>query len=228
MFFAAMALMAAFVAPGARAQHQPWSNGFVHRVEILALIQTLNASLLASKSATTTLEKWCADHKMSAEPKILAKRVANGERPPGDDIRQRLRVDAQEPLKYRRVQLSCGGHVLSEADNWYVPARLSEDMNRVLETTETPFGKAVAPLQPFRRTIEMTMRWTPLPEGWELSPAEAQREAPSGALDLPHEIFEHKAVLYTPDQKPFSEVHETYTSEILDFGPSPAGGGTNR
>ena len=44
---------------------------YLSRVEVLALIQTLNGALLASRSATLTLEKWCADHKLASEPKIL-------------------------------------------------------------------------------------------------------------------------------------------------------------
>ncbi len=209
----------AFSASGARSE-TIWPQDFTSRVEILALIQTLNASLLASRSATATLEKWCADHKMAAEPKIIAQRAGGADKEPDAETRQRLGVTADETVKYRRVALSCGGHILSEADNWYVPGRLTTEMNRTLETTDTPFGKAVAPLQPFRRTIAMTMRWSPLPEGWELSPPIQQA---SGALALPHEIFEHKAVLYTADQKPFSEVHEHYTREVLDFPPPVQG-----
>lgn len=206
----------------APAAAEPWQDGFVSRIEALALLQTLNASLLASRSATATLEKWCADHKMAAEPKIVARRVAGVEKEPSEETRQRLDVGADEKVKYRRVRLACGDHVLSEADNWYVPGRLSEEMNRALETTETPFGKAVAPLQPFRRTIEMKMRWSPLPEGWELSAADSPGKA-SGALAIPHELFEHTAILYARDRRPFSEVHETYTREVLDFPPPRAG-----
>lgn len=216
--------MAALTAgAGARAEPHPWPPTFLSRVEILALIQTLNASLLASRSATATLEKWCADHKMAAEPKIVARRVQGAEQAPSAETRKRLGVEPGEAVRYRRVALTCGGRVLSEADNWYVPGRLTEEMNRALDTTDTPFGKAVAPLQPFRRTIEMTMRWSPLPEGWELSLA--QPPGASGALAVPHEIFEHKAILYDAGQKPFSEVHERYTSDILDFPPPPAGSG---
>jgi len=124
-------------------------------------------------------------------------------------------------VKYRSVQLACGEHVLSEADNWYVPGRLSDETNRALETTEAPFGKAIAPLQPFRRTIEMKMRWSPLPDGWEVSAAAAAPAKANGALAIPHDLFEHTAVVYARDQRPVSEVHETYTREILDF-PAPA------
>lgn len=208
----------------AAAQPRAWPDSFLSRVEVLALMQTLNASLLASRSATATLEKWCADHKMAAEPKLVAKRVAGPDQPPSEETRQRLRLGPGESVKYRRVALSCGGHILSEADNWYVPGRLTDDMNRTLETTETPFGKAVAALQPFRRTIETTARWSPLPDGWELAPPPARAASGTGALAIPHEIFEHKAVLYTAGQTPFSEVHEHYTNEALDFPPPPEGG----
>ncbi|MGJ0451934.1 MAG: hypothetical protein ACR65T_01690 [Methylocystis sp.] len=203
---------------------EPWRDGFVSRIEALALMQTLNASLLASRSATATLEKWCADHKMSAEPKIVARRVAGIDRRPSAETRRRLDVSDEEPVNYRRVQLACGDHVLSEADNWYVPGRLSDEMNHALETTETPFGKAIAPLQPFRRTVEMKVRWSPLPEGWEFSAIPtASPENAGGALSIPHDLFEHTAVVYARDQRPLSEVHETYTREVLDF-PAPLAG----
>jgi chorismate-pyruvate lyase len=218
-----VAMAASLVPANVGAQTLNWPDGFVSRVEILALMQTINASLLASRSATTTLEQWCASHRMSREPKVVAHRLAGEDKAPTPETRARLAVVAGEPIRYRRVELSCDGHVLSEADNWYVPGRLSADMNLALETTDTPFGKAVAALQPSRRTIEVKMRFSPLPEGWELSPGAAPSLKPDGPLTLPHALFEHTAVLYAADQRPFSEVHETYTNELLDFGPaSPA------
>ncbi len=222
-------IIAAFlaVAPYAsslRAQTLNWPEGFTSRVEILALMQTINASLLASRSATATLEQWCGSHKMSPEPRIVAHRLPGPEKAPSPETRARLAVGDAEPVRYRRVELSCGGHVLSEADNWYVPGRLSAEMNHTLETTDIPFGKAVAALQPFRRTVETKMRFSPLPEGWELSAAASlAADKTVGALSLPHALFEHKAVLYAADQRPFSEVHETYTNELLDFGRATTG-----
>jgi hypothetical protein len=37
------------------------------------------------------------------------------------------------------------------------------------------------------------------------------------ALAIPHAVLEHRAVLTLPNGKPFSQVTETYTSEVLDF-----------
>ena len=42
-----------------------WLDTFENRLEMLALTQTLNAEILASPSATLSLEKWCRDHKMA-------------------------------------------------------------------------------------------------------------------------------------------------------------------
>jgi hypothetical protein len=189
------------------------------RLEALALIETLNAELLASKSATATLETWCADHRMAEAPKILAKRAAAPEKPASAETRRRLSVSDAEIVKYRRVQLVCGGHVLSEADNWYVPGRLTEEMNRLLEETETPFGKVVAALHPFRRTFQTKLLWSPLPSGWETG-ARAEEDAP--APPAPHALIEHRALLYGEDQQPFSEVDETYTNGVLELPRSGA------
>jgi chorismate-pyruvate lyase len=186
------------------------------RIEILALLETLNSELLASTSATQTLQTWCGDHRMAAEPKVVAVRVAGARKEPGPDLLQRLGVRDAAEVRYRRVELRCGAHVLSEADNWYVPARLTPEMNALLDTTDTPFGRAVQALHPYRRTIGVTMLWMPLPRGWELRPR--PRSHPSRKLAVPTYLFEHRAVLYTPENRPFSEVVERYRSDVLEFG----------
>ena len=109
----------------------------------------------------------------------------------------------------------CGPVVLSEADNWYVPGRLTPEMNRLLDTTDAPFGRVVQALHFQRRTLSSTLLWHPLPEGWEMD-ATAARDA-SGELTIPHWLLEHRAVLSLPDGTPFSEVVETYTGQVLGF-----------
>jgi hypothetical protein len=201
------------------AQEAPrWPDTFVARLEALALMQTLNAEILASRSATVSLENWCRDHRLAAEPRILARMVTGVDKAPTAEQRQRLEVTAQDEVKYRRVQLRCGTQVLSEADNWYVPSRLTPEMNRLLETTDTPFGRAVASLEPYRRTFAVTLLWAPLPNGWERESATLP-DGISRALDIPAALFEHRAVLYTRDHRPFSEVTEVYQRQILAFPP---------
>lgn len=186
------------------------------RVELLALLQTLNAEILASTSATETLERWCRDHRMAADPRIVARRVVVAPVAPSEEQLQRLQVKSASEVKHRRVELRCGAHVLSEADNWYVPSRLTPEMNRLLDETETPFGRAVRPLQPYRRTIAATLLWSPLPPGWEQRPRPRwwQRR---GELAIPEDVFMHRAVLYTSEHVPFSEVVETYQRDVLAF-----------
>ena len=206
----------------ANANAQPvWPDTFLSRLETLALIQTLNAEILASKSATQSLEKWCRDHKLAAEPKILAHLIPNTYKAPTAEQVQHLQVADQEQIKYRRVQLSCGDQVLSEAENWYVPSRLTPEMNQLLETTDIPFGKVVLPLQPYRQTFNAKLLWTPLPEGWE-NTAYTLQDKRKQQLAIPEALFEHHAMLYTAEHQPFAEVSEIYQKALLAFTtPAP-------
>jgi hypothetical protein len=213
-----LAAVALFLeAAPALAAGRPWPDSFVGRLEALALIESLNAELLAHDSATLTLERWCADHRLSDPALIVAERVRDAVKPASADVREALAVKPDEPLGYRRVRLKCGDRVLSEADNWYVPARLKPEMNHVLETTDTPFGKAVAALHFRRHTLSADLLWRPLPAGWEMGAAAAPGN--EAALAIPDHVLEHRAVLSTPDGEPFSEVVETYTGEVLAFPP---------
>lgn len=202
------------------AQDSPaWPDTYVTRLQALALVQTLNAEVLASRSATLILEEWCRDHELAKEPAIVAEVVRGVDKAPTAEQRQRLQVHSADEVKYRRVHLRCGNRVLAEADNWYVPDRLSAEMNRLLETTGTPFGKVVQPLGPYRETFAVRILWSPLPDGWERRSVAASTAA-AGVLTIPDALFEHRAVLYTRDHKPFSEVDEVYQRQLLAF-PAP-------
>ena len=214
---AGAALLLLKAAPALADGPKPWPDSFVGRLEALALVESLNADLLAHDSATLTLERWCADHRLADPARIVAERAPDAIKPATAEVRVALNVKPDEPLGYRRVRLKCGDHVLSEADNWYVPSRLTPEMNRVLETTDTPFGKAVAALHFHRHTLAANLLWSPLPRGWEMGAAAAQDA--TGAIAIPDHVLEHRAVLSTPDGEPFSEVVETYTGEVLAFPP---------
>jgi chorismate-pyruvate lyase len=187
---AVLATVLAAAIPAGAQDPPAWPDTFPAHVEALALMQMLNAELLASRSATATLEAWCGVRRLAAPARIVADRVPRTSAPTADQLR-RLEVTTPDEVKYRHVRLRCGTRVLAEADNWYVPARLTPDMNRTLETTDAPFGRVVAPLEPYRRTFAVTL----------LLSADA--------------LFAHRAILYTRDHRPFSEVAEIYQRAVL-------------
>src|SRR6185312_949435 len=213
---AALALVAVSSAGAADA---PWRDSPATRLEALALLQTLNADLLSNDSATLTLDRWCEAHKMATPAKVVAERVHDTDKDPTQEVRSLLGVSSGDPVRYRHVRLHCGDHVLSEAYNWYVPARLTADMNQVLDTSDTPFGRAVQALHFHRRTLSARLLWAPLPQGWEMEKSLPRPE--KRTLALPAQVIQHRAVLSLPDGTPFSALVETYTNEVLSFPQPP-------
>jgi len=197
----------------ASADSVPRPNAYVTRLEAALLLQTLNADLLSHDSATVTLERWCGAHQLASPARITAERITDVVKPPTPAQRQELRVTPTDEVRYRRVRLRCGEVVLSEADNWYVPARLTPEMNRVLDTTDTPFGRAVQPLHFQRHTLSSEVLVELLPAQWEMQPAATADEM--RATCLPAQVLRQRALLSSPDGTPFSEVVETYTSHVL-------------
>ena len=195
-----------------------WQGGFIARVEILALLQTLNAQLLSNRSATAVLEEWCADHHMAPISKITARLINAQDKAISEDTRKRLHLELSDRVKYRHVQLSCGSHVLSEADNWYVPTRLTDQMNRELDSSDKPFGKIIAPLNQYRRTMEVKIYWSPLVRGWENDLSRlTSNSRDERAIAIPKYLFMHRAMVSSEAGVPISEVVETYTNETINF-----------
>lgn len=222
-------------APVSGNEAAPWRDDCLARLEVANLLVDLNIELLNQRSATRVLESWCRAHAMAAEPRIVADRVPAAAKPATAEQLQRLHVKDSSQLRYRSVALRCGEHVLSRADNWYVPERLSADMNRLLETTDAPFGKVVAGLQPIRSTIEVRTLWSAMPAGWTCARFEPSAET-FPALEIPSELFQVRALLRGADGLPFSEVNEVYQGALLNFtrptreepdADPPAGATTN-
>lgn len=159
-------------------------------------LNRLQRELKATRSATLTLEKWCAEFRMAEPPAVKARVVSGAMNGPSPEQLRRLQVGSAEEVRYRRVELRCGEQVLSVAENWYVPARLTVEMNRALDFTEKPFGRVVLPLAPRRETISSEVLWR--------SPA-----------PLPEAVLEHRALVLTGEGKPFSEVRERYQRALL-------------
>lgn len=167
-----------------------------------ALIEILSARLLNGDSATTVLEGWCEERRLASEARLVATRVPGPERDPSPLQAHRLALSDGETVRYRHVRLSCTGHVLSQAENWYVPARLTAEMNLSLDVTEAPFGRVVHTLFPRRRNLRLLRLW----------PRDAGVPGPS---DL---VFAIEAILSDRSGRPICEVSETYTGAILADG----------
>jgi len=170
------------------------TGGAMAQPEREAMVDRLKRDILASPSATQFLTTRCDERKLASPPVIRAQTVPVAQVADAD-VRALLRVDAAEPVRHRHVRLTCGNHVLSEADNWYVPSRLTPDMNRTLDGSDTPFGTVVRPLDFHRDTIAAT------PKTGET-------------------VLQVKALLLTPQNSPISLVIENYSGELLD-GPNP-------
>lgn len=175
----------------------PVARDVVAGQRVATLIASLRDRILAAHSATFALESWCAEHKLAGDPHLVAERLPIADKPLTAAQRIRLAIGPTEPVRYRRVRLACGGRAVSEADNWYVPARLTPEMNAALDETRTPFGRVVRPLDPVRRTVEV------------------RPFAQHGTPGHDDPLFEIDAVLSTSAGQPFCEVVETYLGSAL-------------
>ncbi|GGU45965.1 hypothetical protein [Lentzea flava] len=186
----------------------------------------LNIRLLTASSATETLAAWCREHQLASSAVITAHRDSNASAPPTADQRAQLGIGPDEPVNYRRVELRCGDVLMSKAENWYVPSRLTEPMRRQLTdlADNTPFGTVIKPLAPTRRTLGATHLLAVLPPAWETqSNATVRRyvarheDALRYKADRP--LFRHEAIIIgttTPaDGRPVALVHETYQMGTL-------------
>lgn len=198
-----------------------WQDTPTHRLMLATLLATLENALLLTNSATRTLEDWSHTHNLAPTPTVRAVRMAGPMRSCPPFLCEKLELTAQQAsslLRYRHVKLVCGHKVLSHAQNWYRPDRLTPHMNTELDTTETPFGRAVTQLAFTRLLVRAERLWAPLPQGWECAPLPAGTNAP---LTLPAWLLKHQAILKRQDGAPFSAVTETYTAELLQFTPPP-------
>lgn len=188
-----MTLLPALALAGARAELPPDLT-----------LAAFEHALAAQPSATRALAEWCELRHISpqAPADISAQLVPGPAMPLPRGARRLLGIGADEPLGFRHVRLSCGATVLSEAYNWYVPARLTAAMNQALESTRTPFGKVAAPLN-FTRT------------------ALASHRGPAPGCP-PETILANRGLLRLPDGRGLALVLECYTRANLTAAPGPA------
>jgi chorismate-pyruvate lyase len=154
-------------------------------------VKRLEEEILSAPSATQALEARCARLGLAASPRVRALRDRGVQLQADREVRRLLRVSEGETVRYRRVRLACGGQVLSEADNWYVPSRLTPAMNRALDSSDTSFGTVVKPLRFRRQTLRV------------------EQVKDRGRL------FRVVALLVDSRGRPFSLVQENYSRALL-------------
>jgi chorismate-pyruvate lyase len=187
----------------------PWPDSPATRTEAEFRLKRLENLLLTQPSATAVLESWCKTYQIARDPRIVAERPPAPDKPAPPDVRTHLRVTSGETIHYRHVRLLCGGQVLSEADNWYVADRLTAEMNRLLGTTDTPFGRVISSLQFRRTTLSSQVFWS------------SRSAAPDsgGELVFPAHVITNEAVLHSVSGLPIAEVVESYTAGVLGSPP---------
>lgn len=147
-------------------------------------------ALRTRDSATAALTDWCRAQGIAQGGEIRAIVDRTAFESPDAETRTLLGLAPGDAVGFRHVRLACNGVVLSEAKNWYVPARLSPDMNRVLETSDTPFGRVVASLGFHRiRISEHAGGWPGCPQDTVLSHRGLLRLADGTAISLVIECY---------------------------------------
>ncbi|KAJ2980672.1 hypothetical protein NQ176_g2497 [Zarea fungicola] len=243
--------------------HWPWKNDALHRLKASLAFNQLHQALLEHHSATLVLESWCRSHGISAhvsgvncissqaailcfgadtEPSGITAQQIHGQTPPtlSDEEMALLSLLPGEKMGHRHVHLMFNGAIVSKADNWYVVSRLDPGMNDILLTTDTPFGKVVAPLSCHRMTVS-SRRCFPATSpsenlGCQNLNAESktngvckveniETESPSDpqqdVISIPEVILEICATVCRGDDgRVLCYVRERYQGKLMDFSPS--------
>lgn len=176
-----------------------FSAALVLLADAPATLAEFEAQLARYDSATVALGEWCEARRISSPATIIAsdRRQVSSNDPPAK-MRRLLDIDSGQRFTMRHVHLDCGGKTLSIAWNWYVPSRLTPEMNAALESSTLPFGKVVAPLK-FRREAMETVK----------GPAD---NCPADTIST------HLARLRLPDGRPLAYLVECYTAANLESG----------
>ncbi|GHE49754.1 hypothetical protein GCM10019059_06150 [Camelimonas fluminis] len=166
--------------------------------ESWARYEALVAALLETGSATETLAAW--SRRRGWDDRIVAHKLEADMRPAPAQIAALLDIREGETVGYRKVALASGERVLSRADNWFTPGRLSSGVNAGLDASQTPFGRLVSRLSPTRRVVNADRLWANPQQG---APAEVFRlfAVVSGETDA--------------GRKPLAVVNETYQAVMV-------------
>lgn len=100
--------------------------------------------LLTTFSVTAALQVWCEVRGIGEGDLFSDIKPESGQKalpPLGGEL---LKPKADEAVRHRAITLTRGDVPLLDADNWYIPDRLPLRARVLLDTTDTPFGAALA------------------------------------------------------------------------------------
>lgn len=199
-------LFGAAASDWARSKPEPGLNSSGRALAATAAVAELRDRISIARSATSALDQWCVEHRMAPGHAVVADKQADRIVTPSAQLARRLAA-AAEPVRFRQVELRCGSHALSSARLWYVPSRLPPAIEASLHQTDTPFGRAVAPLKLVRTTIASTRFWPTT----STTPAD----------QIPAVLFRQTALLVRADGAPVAYVVEDYRRGVLEFAVEP-------
>ena len=122
--------------------------------EFDSVVLHLCETLLTTFSFTAALQVWCEVRGLGEGDLFSDIHADSGklDLPPlGVGI---LEPHADETVRHRAITLTRGDVPLLDADNWYIPDRLPVHARVLLDTTDTPFGKALEGTLQNRETFQ--------------------------------------------------------------------------
>lgn len=142
--------------------------------------------LREAASATGLLQTWC-EARGIGEGSVRALRHPGPAEPlPAEATHMLLPPGAPHHVRHRRVTLLRGAAGLSDCDIWWLPSRLTPEMQAALDSTDRPFGTVVEALRPTRRVLAETVLPPGGPHGLEVT---ALLMAGAGPIALARESY---------------------------------------
>jgi hypothetical protein len=196
-----------------------WPTDITARLEATIFLQSLDVELLTSDTEELALDRWCTVHGLLSGSEMRIDRVIDAEESPSEAQRRTLAVSGNERVRHRKIRALCGATVVLEADEWFLPASVSSQLDAQLENSNWPFDANVEALHFKRRILSDTLLWPQLPE-LQRSPSEKGGPATQAVQPLPAWVLKHHVLVMLPDGRPFAEIQENYTGSLLAF-PCP-------
>jgi hypothetical protein len=172
-------------------------------------IRELSSALNSEPSATKVLNSWCVENGFSSQEKSIVAVIKREPRiNPAPELMRDLGVDAGTEVSLRSGHLVCRGPelVLSDIDLWWVRERIPEDMRRMLDSTDKPFGEVISALA-FKRIPRET-------EVFQISEEAENGHETIEFCDIPRCIIRSTAVLVVSG-RPVCFIKEGYRRCIL-------------